>query len=80
MSCRCCSAATSAKKRRRAEKKVEFEPAVVAAAGELAHERELRALDKDLDRKRLELEKAKRDLVGRHPCAEQSSQRTPFSY
>ena len=58
-----------AKKRRRKEKKVEFDPAVVAAAGELAHEREQRALEKDLDRKRLELEKAKRGLVRTHPCA-----------
>ena len=64
------NAAGPAKKRRRKEKKVEFDPAVVAAAGELAHEREQRALDKDLDRKRRELEKAKRDLVGGHPCAE----------
>ena len=32
---------------------MEFDPAVVAAAGELAHEREQRALDKDLERKRL---------------------------
>ena len=49
---------------------MEFDPAVVAAAGELAHEREQRALDKDLDRKRRELEEAQRDLVWRHPCAE----------
>ena len=64
------NAAGPAKKRRRKEKKVEFDPAVVAAAGELAHERKLRALDKDLELKRLELEKAKRGLVWRHPCAE----------
>ena len=64
------NAAGPAKKRRRKEKKVEFDPAVVAAAGELAHEREQRALDKDLERKRLALEEAKRGVVWRHPCAE----------
>ena len=62
--------ATSANKRRRKEKKVEFDPAVVAAAGKLAQEREQRALDKDLERKRLALEEAKRGAVWRHPCAE----------
>ena len=52
--------ATPANKRRRKEKKVEFHPVVVEAAGELAQERKQRALDKDLERKRLALEEARR--------------------
>ena len=43
---------------------------VVKAAEERARGREQRALDKDLERKRLALEEAKRGLVWRHPCVE----------
>ena len=59
-----------AQKRPRKKQKVEFDEVVVEAAEELAREREQRALDKDLERKRLALEEAKRGLVWRHPCVE----------
>ena len=56
--------------RRRKKQKVEFDEVVVKAAEERARGREQRALDKDLERKRLALEAALRGAAWRHPCVE----------